>query len=424
MIPTPSDPAFWSATEFQKDITKIFDVCNGCRRCFSLCPSFDFMFERLDTDAVDGDAEKLTSGDTDHILDLCYQCKLCYNHCPYTPPHRFDIDFPRQMLRGKAQQAKTRGIKLQDRVIGSVHLVGQVGSMTAAIANPTNKLAPVRLAIEKVAGVHRKRNLPQFAGRTFQSWAKKKRPGPLEKKGKVALFYTCTVNYYMPEIAKAAVAVLEHNGLEVIVPPQKCCSMPILDYGDIDGSKKWARQNVDNFAQVVAEGAPILALGPTCSYVLKHDYPYLLGEEGDGVGDATLDICEYLMRLHGDGELDTEFSQSFGKIAYHLPCHLKSQNIGFKSRDLLRLIPDTEITMVDRCSGMDGGWGMKRDYYELSLKVARKMFNDIEEAEADMLVTDCPLAGVQIEEGTQRRPLHPVQVLAMAYGLNPDGSKA
>ena len=125
MIPSPSDPAFWSATEFGKDATRIYDICNGCRRCFSLCPSFHFLFERLDADAVDGDAEKLSAGDTDRVLDLCYQCKLCYNHCPYTPPHRFEIDFPRLMLQGKAQQAKQRGVSLQDRLMGNVHLVGQ-----------------------------------------------------------------------------------------------------------------------------------------------------------------------------------------------------------------------------------------------------------------------------------------------------------
>ena len=198
------------------------------------------------------------------------------------------------------------------------------------------------------------------------------------------------------------------------MPSQKCCSMPILDNGDIEGSQKWARQNVDSFAETIAEGTPILALGPTCSYVIKHNYPYLLGEDGQGIGSATLDVCEYLMGRHAESALDTGFTRSFGRIAYHLPCHLKSQNIGFKSRDLLRLIPGADVTLVDRCSGMDGGWGMQRENYQMSLKVASRMFSDIEAADAEVLVTDCPLAGVQIEEGARRKPLHPVQVLATA----------
>ncbi|MFN3476262.1 MAG: heterodisulfide reductase-related iron-sulfur binding cluster, partial [Candidatus Methylomirabilales bacterium] len=236
--------------------------------------------------------------------------------------------------------------------------------------------------------------------------------------GKVILFYTCFVNYNAPEIGKAAVAVLERNGIGVLCPEQRCCGMPFLDGGDIASASANARFNVEQLSPLVREGSPVIVPGPTCSYVLKQEYPLLVeGEEARALAARTYDLCEYLMRLKEEGQLDTSFVKPMGRIAYHLPCHLKAQNIGYKSLDLLKLIPGTTVDLIEGCSGIDGTWGLKREYFNLSFQVADRLLKGIREARPDLVVSDCPLAGLQIEQGTERKPLHPIQVLKEAYGL-------
>jgi glycerol-3-phosphate dehydrogenase subunit C len=231
----------------------------------------------------------------------------------------------------------------------------------------------------------------------------------------VALFYTCYVNYNDPQVGKACVEVLERSGVAVSCPEQRCCGMPFLDGGDIRAAKEKARFNLRSLLKAVEEGCDIVVPGPTCSYTLKQEYPRLLGPEAEPVASRTYDVCEYLMGLHGQGALNTEFGSSPGKIVYHLPCHLKAQNIGYKSRDLMQLIPGATVEVVDRCSGHDGTWSVKKEYFEMSLKVGRRLFEEVREAQPALGASDCPLASLQIEQATGVRPVHPVQVLQAAY---------
>lgn len=231
------------------------------------------------------------------------------------------------------------------------------------------------------------------------------------------MFYTCSVNFNEPEIGKACVRVLERNDVEVRCPEQRCCGMPFLDGGDIPATKRNAEANVASLQPWVAKGYDIVVPGPTCSYMLKREYPWLLNSESAKVVAAkTFDICEYLMGLHGEGKLDTRFARGAGKIAYQMPCHLRAQNIGFKSRDLMQLLPNTTVQTLEKCAAIDGTWGLKRQYFDLSLKVAEPLLGAIREAAPDLMVSDCSLAALQIQQGTRIKPLHPVQVLEMAYG--------
>jgi Fe-S oxidoreductase len=417
-------PEFWDPARVDKELRRVYDVCNGCRRCLPLCPSFKVMFDRLDVEAVDGDVEKLPAPDLKEVVDLCYQCKLCFNHCPYTPPHRWEVDFPRLMLRARAVEARRSGVRLQDRVLGNTELVGKLGSLTAPLSNWMNELGVHRAFMQAVAGIHRTRNLPKFARRTFTAWFRARRPAPVTSAGtaprKVALFATCTVDYNDPAIGRAAVAVLEKNGIDVSLPPQRCCGMPYLDGGAVDEARAQIRDNVASLAAAVREGRQIVVPGPTCSYMLKQEYSWL-----DGSGDARLvaqntrDLFEYLAGLHADGRLDTGFTRAVGPITYHVPCHLRAQNMGLKSADVLRAIPGTRVNVIERCSAVDGTWGFKKEYYELSLKVAKPLFDDITAAGAPVTASDCPLASLQIEQGTGRKARHPIQILAEAYGLTP-----
>ena len=411
-------PEFWDPASVDKELRRVFDICNGCRRCFNLCPSFSELFRALDREDVDGEAEKLGRDALRQTVDLCYQCKLCFNHCPYTPPHRWQVDFPRLMLRARAAQAKKDGVKLQDRFLGNTALVGKLGSLTAPLSNWANEWRAHRTFLQAVAGIHRDRNLPRFHRETFSTWFAKRRAPVFEPQARVALFATCPVEYHNPGVGKATVAVLERNRVEVTLPAQRCCGMPYLDGGAVDEARALIRDNVRSLAAQVRAGREIVVPGPTCSYMLKQEYPWLDGsEDAKLVAARTRDLFEYLMALHAEGKLDTAFAQRPGKVAYQLPCHLKAQSLGTKSADLLRLIPGAQVEVIERCSGVDGTWGLKREYYELSLKIADPLFAGIRNARPDRVTTDCPLAALQIAQGTGKTPQHPIEVVAQAYGL-------
>jgi Fe-S oxidoreductase len=418
---------FWDLAAVDKELRRVYDICGGCRRCLPLCPSFKVLFDRMDVDTVDGDVDKLPAADVKEVVDLCYQCKLCFNHCPYTPPHRWEVDFPRLMLRARAAQARRSGVSLQDRMLGNADLVGKLGSLAVPLSNWMNELGVHRAFMQAVAGIHKARNLPKFARPTFSSWFKSRKRAPaaampapagaVRPARKVALFATCSVEYYETSTGRAAVNVLERNRVDVSLPAQRCCGMPYLDGGAVDEAKALIRENVASLAAAVREGREIVVPGPTCSYMLKQEYPWL-----DGSADAKLvaantrDIFEYLAKLHAAGELDTRFTKPVGAVTYHVPCHLRAQNIGHKSADVLRAIPGASVDVVERCSAVDGTWGFKKEYYELSMKLAKPLFEAVTSG-APVAATDCPLAALQIAQGTGRKPKHPVEVLAAAYGF-------
>jgi Fe-S oxidoreductase len=236
---------------------------------------------------------------------------------------------------------------------------------------------------------------------------------------RVALFATCTVEYNDPAIGRAAVGVLEKNGIDVRLPKQRCCGMPYLDGGAVDECRALMRDNVKTLAAAVREGCEIVSPGPTCSYMLKQEYPWLDGsDDAKLVASHTKDLFEYLAALHADGALDTRFPRTLGNVTYHVPCHLRAQNIGTRSADVLRLVRGTTVDVVERCSAVDGTWGFKKEYFELSMKVAKPLFDAVKQG-GPVAATDCPLAAMQIGQGTGQKARHPIQLLADAYGLDP-----
>ena len=400
------------------------DICHTCRRCYNLCPSFDVLFRALDRSDVDGEADRLAGKDLADFSDLCYECKLCIPHCPYYPPHRWEVDIPRLVFRDRAARVKQAGKPaFRERVLSSADALGKLATAAAPLVNAFNESRFARVALEKTLGVHRDRLLPAYAGESFLSWWEKRggaaRPRETPGEAPVALFTTCFVNFNAPEVGRAAVAVLEKNGCDVAVPPQRCCGMPFLESGDIDSARECRSGNVAAFLPFVRAGYTIVVPGPTCSLMLKKEYPALGSEqEARWVSDSTMDICEYLMHRHAQGRLSLDFPRSPGRVLYQVACHLKVQDIGFKSRDLLDLIPGAEVTTVEKCTGHDGTWSMKREYFPLSMKVGGPVFEEVREHRPDVVASDCPLAALQIRQGTGRTPKHPVQILAEAYGLS------
>jgi len=412
----PADPGFYDTAAVEKELARVTEICDGCRRCHRLCPSFDHMLERVD--AHEGDVSKVARADYRRIVDLCWQCKLCFNHCPYTPPHRFDLDFPRLMLRAKAARARQEGVTRQDAWLGNVDAVGSLGAATAPLSNWANAFKPHRILLEAAVGIDRNRNLPRFHHKTFARWFRE-RGGGRALGRKVALFYSCSVNYNEPQVGRDAVSVLERNDCALTCPPQVCCGMPYLDGGDITKAAANARQNLDSLLPLVEQGVPVVVPQPTCSYVLKKDYPMLVpGPAAEKVAAATQDLFEYLASRHQEGTLATEFpGNKPGKVAYQMPCHLRAQNMGFKTRDVLQLIPGTEVATVERCTAMDGTWGMKKENYPISLEFARKAVREMEATGPDRYMTDCTLSALQIEAVRGEKPAHPISLLREAYGL-------
>jgi glycerol-3-phosphate dehydrogenase subunit C len=417
----PRDPSYFDLASVEKELQRVTELCDGCRRCYRLCPSFDYMLDDA-VDKNDGDVSKVTSADYRKIVDLCWQCKLCFNHCPYTPPHKWDIDFPRLMLRAKAARVKQEGVTLQDRALGDPDRLGTLACATAPLSNWVNAFPPARAALEATLGIERTRNLPKFHHKTFARWFRQRGGGRINDGGrKVAFFFSCSINYNEPQIGRDTVAVLEKNGCSLACPEQVCCGMPYLDGGDLESAARNARQNIAALLPLVEQGADVVVPQPTCSYVLKKEYPMLApGPDAERVAAKTQDLFEYLANRRRDGSLSTEFpGKRPAKVAYQMPCHLRAQNIGFKTRDVLQLIPGTTVTVVEKCTAMDGTWGMKKEYYPISLGYAKKAVAEMDAARPDTYMTDCTLSALQIEAVRGERPAHPITLLREAYGLPP-----
>jgi glycerol-3-phosphate dehydrogenase subunit C len=412
-------PKFEQTAAFDEETLRVYDICNGCRRCFNLCPSFDVLFRGIDD--KDGELGALEKPLQDRVVDLCYYCKLCFNHCPYCPPHDYDLDFPRLMIWGKYLKAKQKKPSLRDRLLVNVEGLGRLGGLIAPFVNWALRRPWFRKIQEAVMGIHRDRLLPFFHRQSFSTWFNLtgKRGSSETGNGKAALFYTCYVNQHNPGIGKAALAVLRKNGVEVACPKQECCGMPYYDTGDLESVRKKAAANIATLLPAVDAGYTIVAPMPTCSLMLKKEYPDLLrSEAAKKVAEHTMDLCEYLMKLESEGKLSKDFIWNPGKIAYQVPCHLRDQNIGFKSRDLLRLT-GAKVQVIERCTGHDGSFGVKKEFYDLSVKVGRKAFGEAERGEAEIVSSDCPLSGLALTQATEKRSLHPVEIIQRAYGMKP-----
>ena len=413
------DPRYFDVAAVTTELARVTRLCADCRRCYRLCPSFDYMLDEA-VDRNDGDVARIGPADYRRIVDLCWQCKRCFNNCPYTPPHAWGIDFPRLMLRAKASRARAQGVTRQDRWLGNVDRLGRLASLAAPAANFASRFGPARAALEAVVGIDRSRNLPQFHRKTFARWFQQRGGGRVKDGRRTVLFYSCSVNYNEPQLGRDAVAVLERNACSVECPAQVCCGMPYLDGGDLDAAAANARRNIESLLPAAQAGVPIVVPQPTCSYVLKQEYPLLVpGAGAETVAAATRDLFEYLALRHRQGSLATEFpGPKPGVVAYQMPCHLRAQNIGCKTRDVLELIPGTRIDVVEKCTAMDGTWAMKKEYYPISLGYARKAVAEMDAGRPQTYATDCTLSGLQIEAVRGERPRHPVTLLREAYGLD------
>ncbi len=434
------NPAFYDEAALTHELERVFEICHGCRRCFSLCNAFPTLFDAIDATAT-GELQSVDRKSFAEVVDQCYLCDMCFmTKCPYVPPHPWNVDFPHLMLRAKAVRARHGGLRLRDRVLASTDAVGRIAGIpvVAEVVNAVNRSSAGRALLAKTLGVHPEAPIPPYHSRTARKRLGAARRGPEPAatptettRGRVALFATCYGNRNEPQLAQDLAAVFEHNGIPVrLASRERCCGMPRLELGDLEGVARLKEANVPQLVELARAGYDIVAPIPSCVLMFKQELPLLFPEDAavQAVRARTFDPFEYLMLRHRAGLLRTDFKVGLGKVSYHVPCHLRVQNVGLKTRDLLRLIPGTTVEVIERCSGHDGTYGVKREFRAASAKIGRPVAERVAKAGADHYCSDCPMAGHQIESllgaaighgaaGAPRPPEHPLSLLRMAYGI-------
>lgn len=421
----PADPTYWNGEGLNQELRRTFAICHGCRLCFKYCDVFPGLFALIDQ-RYNGDVPPITP-EASAVLDDCFQCKLCEVNCPYTvrDGHAFQLDFPKLIHRQRAVQVRTRGRRLRDRLLGDPDGAGRMARASFGLSNLANRSRLVRWLMEKAVGIHRDKLLPSFARRTFEDWARTTGRLATVPGGEVVLFQTCFVQHNAPEIGADTVEVLERNRVDVrCAAGLRCCGMPAWEKGDLAVLRTAARENLRRLGPFVDRGARVVAINPTCSMMLRREYPSLVDpadrETAARVAAATMDPGEFLWTLREEPRFNTAFqSAPEGTIAYHVPCHLRAQGIGFRSRDLLRKIPGIKIALVMECSGHDGTYAMTVEGFEPSRRLGQKAFDGMRDVQASVWATDCPLAALQFAQHAGVHPLHPMSILARAY--RPDG---
>ena len=426
----------WRSDEFYdegalfEELERVFDICHGCRRCFNLCHSFPTLFDAVDeseTMEVDSVPKKVYWD----VVDHCYLCDMCYmSKCPYVPPHEWNVDFPHLMLRAKALRFRKEGASLRDRTLSSTDAVGKFAGIpvVAQIVNATNRNSIGRKLIESTLGVHRHAPVPDYHSKPARRRLKQlhdvdgaNAEAGAGTAGKVVLYTTCYGNRNRPEMAEDLVAVFQHNGIPVtLAEKEACCGMPKLELGDLESVARAKETNIPVLAAWVDKGWDIVTPIPSCTLMYKQELPLMFPDDPDvlKVRDAMYDPFEYLMLRHKDGKLNTDFAKSLGKVSYQVPCHLRVQNIGLKTRDILQLVPETTVEAIERCSGHDGTYAVKKEFHEISKKIARPVISKLKKGGADHFVSDCPMAAEQITQDQDDYDAgHPMSLLRDAYGI-------
>ena len=420
---------YWEKADLEQELERVYDICHGCRRCVSLCDSFPTLFDLVDessTMEVDGVAKE----DFIKVVDQCYLCDLCYmTKCPYVPPHEWNVDFPHLMLRAKAVKFREEGARVRDRVLTSTDTVFKMTSipLVDVTVNAMNANKTFRKVLDSAVGIHQEAPVPRFHSKTMRKQVK-----PLIRDiqptavgnttGKVALYATCYGNYNSPEIGADFVKVFQHNGIHIdVVPKEKCCGMPKLELGDLEAVNKLKEANIPVLAALVDQGYDLIAPIPSCVLMYKQELPLMYpdDEQVRKVQAAFFDPFEYLWLRHKGGALKTEFPMAMGEIAYQVACHQRVQNIGLKTRDVLNLIPETQVTAHERCSGHDGTYAVKTETHAKSIKIARPVVRKVDQQTPDHFTSDCPMAGTQIANLAENVSAaeHPMTLLRLAYGL-------
>ena len=417
------NPEFYDENSVMAEMHRVFDICHGCRRCFNLCNAFPLLFDKID-ESPSNELDTVPKTVYWDVVDQCYLCDMCFmTKCPYVPPHQFNIDFPHLMLRAKAVKFKKDGASLRDKLLTSTDAVGTLAGIpvVAEVVNAVNANGAARKLMQSAVGVHAEAPLPKFHSNNARK-VLAKRPAASNTDDRIALYLTCYGNRNAPHTVADMVAVFEHNGVAVeLVEKEVCCGMPKMELGDLETVAKHKDINIPPLLKVAERGLRITAPIPSCVLMYRQELPLLfpLDERVQRVRAAFVDPYEFLMARHRAGKLRTDFKGGIGKVAWHAPCHQRVQNIGHKTKDMLELVPGTEVVVIDRCSGHDGTYAVKEENYAFAQKICRPIVKRIAESKVDHYVSDCPMAGELIEHGVNNgsHATSAFTLLKLAYGI-------
>jgi len=428
-------PIDWQGDDFDDpkllfdELKRVFDICSGCRRCFNLCDAFPKLFDLVD-ETPTGDVHTVDEDKFWQVIDNCYLCDTCFKtKCPYVPPHEFNVDFPNLMLRAKALKYKKQGSTVRDKILSNPEKLGSIAGIpvVAEAVNAANNSKLGRLVVEKTLGVERTAPRPKFHHRTARkrllNYSKNnenvkqnlKNPG-------VVLFLTCYGNNNNPEIIEDTVACFEQNNVPIVfASTEKCCGMPKLELGDIKSVEAAKNINIPELYSWAVDGWKITSPIPSCVLMFRQELPSLFPEEQavQAVSEAFVDPFEYLYQLNKEGNFNKNFKSSLGSVFYQVPCHLRVQSIGLKTRDILDMIPETKVTPIERCSGHNGTYGVKKEFRQSSVKIGKPVAQKLDQQHYDQFTSDCPMAGAQIETISSNVVgySHPMTLLRKAYEI-------
>ena len=432
------DEKFYDADDLDAETRRIFDICHGCRRCFNLCDSFPRLFDLVD-ESKTGELDSVDSKDFKPVVDACTLCDMCFmTKCPYVPPHEFNLDFPHLMLRHRAVEARKGQVGLADKELAKTDRNGKLAGKMAGLANwATNRGNTLtRKAMESVAGIDANAPLPPYSSRSMNArWNKEAAPAKTDAPAagrKAVIYATCHMNYSDSDLGMLAQKLLAANGVETKLVYPECCGMPQLEQGALETVTDKAKRIAKTMRPFVDDGYVVVALVPSCALMLKMEWPLLIADDDPGHDDvvtlsaASRDITEYLVDIADTEGLATTPQALDGGASLHMACHARAQNMGRKAEDLLKLIPDFDVSVVERCSGHGGAWGVKKGNFEVAMKVGRPAFRNAAKSEAKYVVSECPLAAQHIHHGLDEAngagkvdpaTRHPLEIFARACGL-------
>ncbi|MBM3506568.1 MAG: glycerol-3-phosphate dehydrogenase [Alphaproteobacteria bacterium] len=431
------DPSYTDSAALDAELRRQFDVCHGCRRCFNLCDSFPRLFDLIDA-SQSGELDTVDSKDFQPVIDACTLCDMCFmTKCPYVPPHAFNIDFPHLMLRYRVMENRHGRPTFAQRQIRKTDRNGALATHLSALANwgtsVANKLG--RAVLAAFANIHPRAWLPRYVRARdvlVTRAARESEPvnllAPAANKRKVVLYATCAGNFNKPEVGLATRAVLARNGVETVVVHPGCCGMPQLEIGDLAAVAASAKKVSAELVAWVDKDYDVVALTPSCALMLKFEWPLIVPKDANvaRLAKATHDVAEYIVEIAKAEGLAEGLAPMPEPVALHISCHSRAQNMGAKAADMLRLIPEANISVVDRCSGHGGAWGAEKPNFEVALKVSKPVFRRVLDLKPAHIASECPLAGDHIVQGVQelepgagpKTAVHPILLFARAYGID------
>ncbi len=414
----------------EEDVRRSAELCVKCNICTTHCPVVPVTPLFSGPKYVGPQAQRFRDPDApspDHSLDYCSGCGVCTLVCPHGVKVMEINTVAKSELRTRQVREAPWNTRLwRNWLLGRNELIGKIGRPVAPLANLVMGFAPARMLMERLLHIHHRAPFPRWTFVTFRSWFYRthRSAGRLGGSGRppVVYFHGCAANYYEPEVGRAIVAVLEHNGFDVLVPEQVCCGLPMQSNGDFAGARRSAHRNIELLAPYARRGIPIVVGGTSCGLELKSDYREVLGihtPEAQELAGQVFDINEFLWLEHEAGRLQTDFRPTTEYLPVHTSCHQKLHRMGRPALALLGLVPGLQAQeMGADCCGIAGTYGYKDEKFDIAQDVGRDLFERIRATGARRAVCDNETCRWNLAANTGLPVLHTVQLLAEAYGLN------